>query len=109
LAEAAVYLATAPKSNSVYRALQEAQRDAKEKGSLPVPLHLRNAPTPLMREMGYGKDYRYPHSFPDAFVEEEYLPPELKERRYYRPTERGYESQVRERLKKWWKGKKGKL
>ncbi len=107
LAEAAVYLATAPKSNSVYRALGEAQRDAKEKGSLPVPLHLRNAPTRLMRELGYGREYRYPHRFPGAFLQEEYLPEEIRDRRYYRPTDRGFEREVRERLERWWKGRKG--
>jgi len=107
LAEAAVYLATAPKSNSVYRALEEAKRDAREKGALPVPLHLRNAPTGLMRQLGYGRDYRYPHNFPGAFVEEDYMPPEIKHRRYYRPSNRGHEKGIKERLLQWWKGRKG--
>jgi len=107
LAEAAVYLATAPKSNSVYRALEEAKRDAREKGALPVPLHLRNAPTGLMRQLGYGRDYRYPHNFPGAFVEEDYMPPEIKHRRYYRPSDRGHEKGIKERLLQWWKGRKG--
>jgi putative ATPase len=74
LAQAVVHLATAPKSNALYTAYSEARKAVKETGSLPVPMHLRNAPTPLMEEMGYSKGYRYPHSFPGAFVEEEYLP-----------------------------------
>jgi len=102
-----VYLATAPKSNSVYRALGEARKDAREKGALPVPLHLRNAPTELLRRLGYGRNYRYPHNFPGAFVEEEYMPPELSGKRYYHPGDRGYEKDVRERLRNWWGGKKG--
>jgi putative ATPase len=102
-----VHLATAPKSNAIYTAYSEARKAVKETGSLPVPMHLRNAPTPLMEEMGYSKGYRYPHSFPNAFVEEEYLPEKIKKRRYYHPTDRGYEKEIRERLKKWWKGKKG--
>ncbi len=107
LAHAAVYLATAPKSNSVYRALAEARKDAREKGALPVPLHLRNAPTELLRRLGYGRNYRYPHNFPGAFVEEEYMPPELSGKRYYHPSDRGYEKDVRERLRNWWRDKKG--
>ena len=107
LAQAVVHLATAPKSNALYTAYGEARKTIKETGSLPVPMHLRNAPTPLMEEMGYSKGYRYPHSFPNAFVEEEYLPEKIKKRRYYHPTDRGYEKEIRERLKKWWKGKKG--
>ena len=107
LAQAVVHLATAPKSNALYTAYSEARKAVKETGSLPVPMHLRNAPTRLMEEMGYSKGYRYPHSFPGAFIEEEYLPDKIKKRRYYHPTDRGYEREIRERLKKWWKGKKG--
>jgi putative ATPase len=107
LAQAVVHLATAPKSNALYTAYSEVRAAIKKTGSLPVPLHLRNAPTRLMEEMGYSKGYRYPHNFPDAFVEEDYFPKSLKTRRYYRPTDRGYEKDIRERLKKWWKGKKG--
>ena len=73
--------------------------------SLAVPLHLRNAPTNLMKELGYGKGYRYPHDFPDYHVEENYLPEELKGRIYYRPTNQGYEGEIRKRLEKWRKGK----
>jgi putative ATPase len=107
LAQAVVHLATAPKSNALYTAYNGVRKAIKETGSLPVPLHLRNAPTRLMEEIGYGKGYRYPHDFPDAFVEEEYLPKPLTKRRFYRPTDRGYEKDIRERLKRWWKGKKG--
>jgi putative ATPase len=107
LAQAVVHLATAPKSNALYTAYNEVRKTVKETGALPVPLHLRNAPTHLMKEMGYSDGYRYPHSFPNAFVEEEYLPEKIKKRRYYHPTDRGYEVTIRERLKKWWKGKKG--
>jgi putative ATPase len=107
LAQAVVHLAAAPKSNALYTAYGEARKTIKETGSLPVPMHLRNAPTPLMEEMGYSKGYRYPHSFPGAFVEEEYLPERIKKRRFYRPTDRGNEKAIRERLKQWWKGKKG--
>lgn len=107
LAQAVVHLAAAPKSNALYTAYNGVRKTIKETGSLPVPMHLRNAPTSLMEEMGYSKGYRYPHSFPGAFVEEEYLPEKIKKRRYYHPTDRGYEKEIRERLKKWWKGKKG--
>ena len=107
LAQAAVHLATAPKSNAIYTAYGGVRRAIKETGTLPVPMHLRNAPTKLMEEMGYSDGYRYPHDFPDAFVEEEYLPKPLKKHRFYRPTTRGNEGTIRERLKKWWKGKKG--
>jgi putative ATPase len=107
LAQAVVHLAVAPKSNALYTAYGEARKAVKETGSLPVPMHLRNAPTRLMEEMGYSKGYRYPHSFPEAFVEEEYLPDKIKKRRFYRPTDRGNEQDIRERLNKWWKGKKG--
>ena len=107
LAQAAVHLATAPKSNAIYTAYGGVRRAIKETGTLPVPMHLRNAPTKLMEEMGYSDGYRYPHDFPDAFVEEEYLPKPLKKHRFYRPTDQGNEETIRERLKKWWKGKKG--
>jgi putative ATPase len=105
LAQAAVYLATAPKSNALYRAYGAVQKDIGRTLSLSVPLHLRNAPTRLMKELGYGKDYRYPHDFPGHHVEEDYLPEELKGRIYYRPTNQGYEEEIRRRLNKWRKGK----
>jgi putative ATPase len=102
IAQAAVHLATAPKSNRVYTAFSRAMRDAQEKGSHPVPLHLRNAPTRLMKDLGYGKEYRYPHDFADAFVPENYFPETLGPRSYYEPSQAGYEKTVAERLKAWW-------
>ncbi len=107
LAQATVHLAMAPKSNALYTAYTGVRKAIKETGALPVPMHLRNAPTRLMEEMGYSDGYRYPHDFPDAFVEEEYLPKPLKNHRFYKPTERGAELAIRDRLKKWWKGRKG--
>jgi putative ATPase len=102
LAQAAVYLATAPKSNRVYVAFQRAMEDAKSRGSHPVPMHLRNAPTRLMRDLGYGKKYQYPHDFADGFVPEEYFPETLGRRTYYEPSEAGHEKVIAERLKSWW-------
>jgi len=101
LAQAAVYLATAPKSNAVYRAYDRARDAIRKTGSLPVPLHIRNAPTKLMKELGYGKDYRYAHDYEDAYVPQEYLPEALRGDIYYRPTGRGYEKTLQERLEKW--------
>lgn len=100
LAQAVTYLATAPKSNASYRALVEAKKDVKETLNEPVPLHLRNAPTPLMEKLGYGKNYKYPHNFPGHFVKEQYLPNKLKKRRYYYPTREGEEIKIRERVAK---------
>ena len=101
LAETVVYLAQAPKSNSLYSAYGKAKEAVMTEPPYPVPLHLRNAPTPLMKKMGYGKGYKYPHNYPDAFVFEDYFPEELKKRYYYQPTDRGYEKKVKERLAKW--------
>jgi putative ATPase len=101
LAEAAVYLATAPKSNALYTAFQGVQKDVKEVENLPVPLHIRNAPTSLMEELGYGKGYKYPHDYPEHFVEEEYLPENLRGRIYYRPSEQGFETEIKKRLEHW--------
>jgi putative ATPase len=101
LAQAATYLATAPKSNASYRAMLAAAADVESHGALAVPLHLRNAPTDLMKNLGYGKDYKYAHNYEDHIVDQEHLPAELKERRYYRPSEAGYEKQIKERLNFW--------
>ena len=98
LAEAAVYLAYAPKSNSLYKALSSAMADAREFGSLPVPLHIRNAPTRLMKELGYGKGYKYAHDFDDHIVEQEHLPGKLRGRKYYVPTEQGFEAKIKRRF-----------
>jgi len=101
IAEAAVYLATAPKSNALYKAYNEVKRDIEKTGSLPVPLHIRNAPTQLMRELDYGKGYKYAHDDAEGLVDQEHLPDELSGRKYYHPTNRGYEALVRDRLTKW--------
>jgi putative ATPase len=91
LAQTAVYLALAPKSNSVYRAFDKASELAKKTGMTPVPMHLRNAPTGLLKKLGYGKDYQYPHDEPDGWVADNYLPGELEGADFYDPTNRGWE------------------
>ncbi len=98
LAQGVTYLAGAPKSNASYRAMLAAGEDARKRGALPVPMHIRNAPTPLMRGLGYGKGYLYPHNYKGAIVEQDYLPEELRGRSYYEPSERGYEARIREYL-----------
>jgi putative ATPase len=98
LAEVVVYLCQAPKSNAVYSAYGAALKDVAETRNEPVPLHLRNAPTRLMKDLGYGRDYKYAHDFADAQVEQEHFPPNLQGRRYYEPTGRGFEAAVRDRL-----------
>jgi len=108
LAQAATYLASAPKSNASYKAMLAAAKDVEDKGTLPVPLHLRNAPTPLMEKLGYGKEYRYAHDFPGHVVEQEHLPDALKGKKYYAPTESGYEKTIKERLAGWEDKKRGK-
>ncbi len=101
LAEAAIYLACAPKSNAIYVAYGRVKKDVAEKGALPVPLHIRNAPTALMENLGYGKGYRYPHDHPDALVEQDYLPVELGRKKYYQPTGRGLEKRIGRVLSAW--------
>jgi len=101
LVEAAVYLATAPKSNAIYKAYKEVLRDIEKTGSLSVPLHIRNAPTRLMRDLDYGKGYHYAHDDTDGLVDQEHLPDELSGRKYYHPTNRGHEALVKDRLTKW--------
>ncbi|HEX6289153.1 MAG TPA: replication-associated recombination protein A [Herpetosiphonaceae bacterium] len=98
LAQAVVYLCQAPKSNAVYRAYGGVLKDVEETRNEPVPLHLRNAATGLMQDLGYGKDYQYAHDFADAQVRQEHLPPNLAGRRYYQPTGRGFEATIAERL-----------
>ena len=102
LAQAVVYLAAAPKSNSLYQAYSRVQKDIQHGRNEPVPLHLRNPVTGLMRETGYGRDYKYAHDYPDHFVKQQNLPPSLQGKRYYVPTEQGYEKEIADRLKKWW-------
>ena len=102
LAEATVYLATSPKSNSAYAAINQALEAARQHTNEPVPLHLRNAVTGLMKQAGYGEGYKYAHDYEGHFVEQEFLPPSLKGRRYYQPSQEGTEKEIAERLKKWW-------
>ncbi|MFA7535151.1 MAG: replication-associated recombination protein A [Desulfuromonadales bacterium] len=101
LAQAVTYLATAPKSNASYRGIEEALAEVRNSGALPVPLAVRNAPTGLMKELGYGRGYRYAHEYPDAYVAQDYLPEALRDRRFYRPAGRGYEKLIKERLAYW--------
>ena len=105
LAECVIYLATSPKSNSDYLAIGAAMEAFHNSGNSPVPLHLRNAPTKLMKELNYGQDYKYPHDFPGNFVEQNYLPEELKGRRFYRPQSNAQEQKIWERLALWWKNR----
>jgi putative ATPase len=102
LAEAVVYLAVAPKSNSLYQAYSRVQQDIQHGRNEPVPLHLRNPVTGLMRQTGYGRGYKYAHDYPDHFVKQQNLPPSLQGKRYYVPTEQGYEKEIADKLKKWW-------
>jgi len=106
LSQAATYLASCPKSNASYRAISYAKSDIEKTGELPVPLHLRNAPTNLMKNLDYGKDYKYSHDFEGHFTEQQYLPEELKDKVYYYPADIGAESKIKERLNNWWKNKK---
>lgn len=101
LAQAAAYLASAPKSNAVYEAMQKVREAVRKTGSLPVPLHIRNAPTQLMKDFGYGKNYQYAHDFKDAVVAQSYLPEPLTGQHFYRPTARGYEKVIKQRLDQW--------
>ena len=101
LAQAAIYLATAPKSNAVYLAYGAAAADAHTQAADPVPLHLRNAPTGLMKELGYGKGYQYAHEEPEAIADMTCLPESLAGRKYYQPTDRGFEQEIRRRLEAW--------
>jgi putative ATPase len=106
LAQAAIYLATAPKSNAVYEAYNHAAEDAERDVAEPVPLHLRNAPTPLMKELDYGKGYRYAHAEEEGIADMTCLPPALEGRVYYAPTERGFEEEVKRRLDAWARAKR---
>ncbi len=101
LVQAAIYLATAPKSNSIYTAYGAVKAVIDQHGALPVPLHIRNAPTALMKGIGYGKDYKYAHDYKDAYVPQDYLPEKLEGQRFYIPTERGYEYRIKQLLEKW--------
>ncbi len=101
LAQAAVYLATAPKSNSLYVGYGKVKEVINTKGYLPVPLHIRNAPTKLMKELDYGKDYKYAHDYADAYVPQEYLPEKIQGQIFYQPKETGFEKTIKERINAW--------
>lgn len=102
LSQATVYLATSPKSNSTYLAIAKAQELVNASGDLPVPLHLRNAPTKLMKELGYGKEYQYPHDHADRFVEDDYLPDKIQGTRIWSPAENQREQEILEKMRKLW-------
>ncbi|PKQ65245.1 replication-associated recombination protein A [Labilibaculum manganireducens] len=105
LSETAIYLATSPKSNAAYMAIGRAQALVRETGNLPVPLHLRNAPTKLMKDLGYKKDYLYSHDYPGNFVDQQYLPDQIKTQRLYIPQQNAQELKIWERLRSWWKNR----
>jgi putative ATPase len=106
LAQAVTYLASAPKSNASYNAMLAAAKDVETHGALAVPLHLRNAPTGLMKNLGYGRDYQYAHNYEEQLVDQQHLPDELTGKSYYSPGDSGYEKQIKERLKYWGEQKK---
>lgn len=102
LSQVVVYLATSPKSNSTYKALKNAQQNIREKGHLPVPLHLRNAPTKLMKDLNYGKEYKYAHDYEGNFIDLQFLPTEIEKEIFYTPGKNAKENEILSLLKKWW-------
>ncbi|MGM0452293.1 MAG: replication-associated recombination protein A [Thermodesulfobacteriota bacterium] len=106
LAQAAAYLATAPKSNRVYAAYNQIREEIKKSGTLPVPMHIRNAPTRLMKDIGYGSGYKYAHDYEDGYAPQTHLPEKLAGRQFYHPTDRGYEKTIAQRLAYWQEKKK---
>jgi putative ATPase len=106
LAQCVTYLASCPKSNAAYLAIEEALGDVRTRPDEPVPLHLRNAPTRLMKDLDYGAAYKYSHDFAGHFVQQEYLPDGVRAKIYYRPTDNGREESIRQRLNAWWKNKR---
>jgi putative ATPase len=107
LSQCAIYLATSPKSNSSYMAIGEAQKMVKQTGDLPVPIHLRNAPTKLMKELGYGDEYKYSHDYANNFAEQEYLPDAISETVFYDPGKNAREEELRKYLRSLWREKYG--
>lgn len=105
LSEATIYLATSPKSNSAYQAINDAQQMVRQTGDLPVPLHIRNAPTKLMKDIGYGKDYKYAHSYEGNFVQDNFLPDSIADKVIYKPQSNSKELEILKRLQNLWKGK----
>ena len=104
LSEITIYLATSPKSNSAYMAINKAQEEVYRSGDLSVPLHLRNAPTKLMKKEGYGKDYKYAHNFDNHFLRDNYMPDEIRGKTFFIPGDTKREEEIRARLKEMWKG-----
>ena len=107
LSECVIYLATSPKSNTAYKAINEAQEKVRQTGNLPIPLHLRNAPTKLMKQLGYGEDYKYAHDYKNQFIEQEFLPEEIKGTTLYQPGDNQKEKSIRDFLKSRWNKKYG--
>ena len=107
LSQCVTYLASSPKSNAAYQAIIDAQKEVKESGNLAVLLDLRNAPTKLMKEIGYGEGYKYAHSYPNNFINQEYLPEEIKAKKFYEPGNNARENELRKRLKALWQEKYG--
>jgi len=107
MSQTAIYLASSPKSNSAYTAIKSAQSEVRESGNLPIPLHLRNSPTQLMKDIGYGKDYKYAHDYDGGFVNLEYLPEVLSGNSFYQATASGAEQKIDDALRRLWKGKYG--
>ena len=105
LSQAVIYLATSPKSNSAYEAINQAQTLVRKTGSLPVPLHIRNAPTQLMKDLNYGKQYKYPHSYPGNYTPQEYLPEQLSGSKLFEPQQNPSEEKIRQRMQRYWKEK----
>lgn len=103
LAETTIYLATSPKSNSAYEAIANALAEVEKSGNLPVPLHLRNAPTKLMKELNYGKDYKYAHNYEGNFVQQDFLPPKIKDSKFWFPQNNAQEKKIEEQMKNLWK------
>jgi putative ATPase len=107
LSQCATYLACSPKSNAAYMAIQNAQESVRNTGDLPVPLHIRNAPTSLMKNLGYGRDYKYSHDYMENFIPQEYLPDDIQGTVFYEPGKNPREEELRKRLKALWKEKYG--
>jgi putative ATPase len=105
LSECAIYLATSPKSNSAYEAIEAAIGEVQQSGDLPVPLHLRNAPTKLMKELGYSREYKYAHAYEGNFVQQDFLPEKIRDKSFYKPQRNLSEEKILERLKTWWKNR----
>lgn len=105
LSECAIYMATSPKSNSAYEAIEAAIGEVQQSGDLPVPLHLRNAPTKLMKELGYSREYKYAHAYEGNFVQQDFLPEKIRDKSFYKPQRNLSEEKILERLKTWWKNR----